>query len=213
MPTTTRWWWIRHAPVPADGRIYGQMDLPADVGEEAVFAGLASVLPDSPVWVLSQLQRTHQTAGAILAARGRTGPEEPVVVTDLAEQHFGNLQGRPRDEVMAEQGTAWNRFWLTPADRAPEGGESFTDLIRRVERAVERLSQAHAGRDIVAVAHGGTIRAALAQALGLPPEQALAFVIDNCSLTRIDHIAAPDGEGPPAWRVHAVNYDARGQAR
>jgi len=35
-----------------------------------------------------------------------------------------------------------------------------------------------------------TIRAALA--LGLDPEAALAFTIENCSITRIDHI---DGAG------------------
>lgn len=209
--TTTRWWWIRHAPVEADGRIYGQMDLPADVGEGTVFAGLATLLPARPVWVASQLQRTHQTARAILAARGETDAPAPVVETDLAEQHFGDFQGRTREEVVAEQGTAWNRFWLTPAESPAPNGESFADVMRRVERAVERLSRTHAGRDIVAVAHGGTIRAALAQALGLAPHRALSFVIDNCSLTRIDHIAPPTDDEPAAWRVHAVNLDPRGK--
>ena len=71
------------------------------------------------------------------------------------------------------------------------------------------MSGAHAGRDIVAVTHGGTIRAALAIALGLDPEQALAFTVDNCSLTRLDHIAGPLGSHAPesesAWRVVFVN--------
>ena len=72
-----------------------------------------------------------------------------------------------------------------------------------MSRAIRRLVELHAGRDIIAVAHGGTIRAALALALGLDPEAALAFTIENCSLTRIDHIDGPGmGHG---WRVVTVN--------
>ena len=54
----------------------------------------------------------------------------------------------------------------------------------------------------MAVAHGGTIRAALAVALALDPESALAFNTDNLALTRIDHLALEEGE---AWRVVGVN--------
>jgi broad specificity phosphatase PhoE len=80
-------------------------------------------------------------------------------------------------------------------------------VIDRVEAAVARLTARHRGRDIVAVGHGGSIRAALALALGLEPERALAFVIDNCSLTRLDHIH-DDSDAATAggvWRVAAVN--------
>jgi broad specificity phosphatase PhoE len=85
-------------------------------------------------------------------------------------------------------------------------------VVERVRATVERLSREHAGRDIVAVTHGGTIRAALAQALSLDPERALSFVVDNCALTRIDHIAPPADSGadtPPAWRVALVNHVPR----
>src|SRR5262249_9228013 len=79
------------------------------------------------------------------------------------------------------------------------------DLVERVSRAIERLTEQFAGRDIVAVAHGGTIKAALSLALRLDPEAALAFAIENCSITRIDHVGGPP---PPAysWRVAAVNH-------
>ncbi len=42
MTVTTRWWWIRHAPVDAGGRIYGQCDLPADCSDDARMRWLAS---------------------------------------------------------------------------------------------------------------------------------------------------------------------------
>jgi len=43
--TTTRFWWVRHAPVAHDGRIYGQEDKTCDCTDETVFKGLARQLP------------------------------------------------------------------------------------------------------------------------------------------------------------------------
>ena len=65
----TRFWWVRHAPVRADGgRIYGQRDLSCDCTDGHVFVALARVLPRDAVWVASNLRRTHETARAIWAA-------------------------------------------------------------------------------------------------------------------------------------------------
>jgi len=66
----------------------------------------------------------------------------------------------------------------------------------------DRLTRYWAGKDIVAVIHGGTVRAALASALGLPLEAALSFHVDTLGLTRIEHIAGVD---QPGWRVTGVN--------
>jgi broad specificity phosphatase PhoE len=204
---------VRHAPVDAGGRIYGQGDLDCDVGERAVFESLARRLPEEAHWVTSHLRRTRQTAEAILGARP-PGAARPALQSEaeLAEQHFGEWQGLSHAELAARRDGAWHRFWLAPAHEAPPGGESFADLVLRTRRAILRLSETHAGGDIVAVAHGGTIRAALALALDLPPERALGFVIDNCSLTRLDLIHGPAGshaeeaaETPGVWRVVAVN--------
>ena len=178
------------------------------------FRGLARALPDGAVWVTSQLQRTRQTARAILAQReGEAAAVELLTEVDLAEQHLGAWQGRSHAELHAERGGAWHRFWMSPAHERPPGGESFSQLIDRAAPAIARLTANHAGRDIVAVAHGGTIRAALALALGLDPERALAFTIENCSLTRIEHFAGPPGSHAPevseAWRVASVNHRPR----
>lgn len=204
MTLVTRWWWIRHAPVTTDGgRIYGQTDVECDVSDRESFEALANMLPRDAVWVASNLKRTHMTAAAIRAA-GLEAPE-PIVDRDLAEQNFGAWQGELRSEVYARN-PDWRGFWLAPAHSAPPGGESFVQLIERTRNAVTRFNESHAGRDIVAVAHGGTIRAALALALKLDPEMALAFTTDNLALTRIDHIFQAQGE---AWRVWAVNLPPR----
>jgi alpha-ribazole phosphatase len=97
--------------------------------------------------------------------------------------------------------------WFADIDVPAPGGESFMDLYNRVKGAIERITIEHAGRDIIAVAHGGTIKAAVGLALGGLPEKGLAFDIDNCSVTRLDHFATQDsaGKGRSNWRLPMVN--------
>jgi len=207
----TRLWWIRHAPVDHGGRIYGQLDLSCDCSDAAIFTRLAEQLPCEAIWVTSNLRRTHETAMAIIRA-GLPGPEripgpQALAIDDLAEQHFGEWQGLAHDELHRLRAGKFHRFWHAPAHEAAPGGESFLAVIERVSRAVHQLVERNAGHDVIAVAHGGTIRAALALALGLDPEAALAFIIENCSITRIDHIDGPGiGHG---WRVVTVNRPPR----
>ena len=202
----TRWWWVRHAPVTGDeGRIYGQTDLSADVSNSRIFARLSELLPENPVLVTSDLQRTTLTADAIAQA-GLALPE-PIKEPAFREQHFGAWQGLKRDRFYKETGATMHRFWIAPAfERAPEG-ESFADLVARAVPAITRLTAEHAGRDILCVAHGGTIRAALAFALGLPPDKALALRTANCGLTQLDHILDENGDGAGVWRIVTVNHD------
>jgi broad specificity phosphatase PhoE len=199
----TRWWWIRHAPVPDGGRIYGQRDLDCDCSAQDVFSALVDVLPRDAVWLTSGLKRTHQTAAAIRAAAAElAAAPDPVMVEAFAEQHLGDWQGLVRRDFLAERRAAGHQFWFAAADECAPGGESFADLVARVTGAIDRLNDEHSGRNIIAVAHGGTIRAALAHALDISADAALAFTIDNCSLTRLDHLGAGSG---PKWRIGAVN--------
>jgi broad specificity phosphatase PhoE len=208
---TTNFWWVRHAPVAHDGRIYGQTDLSCDCSETALFAGLAEKLPRSAMWVTSNLRRTHETAAAIVRA-GLPGPQpipgrEVITMPDLAEQDFGEWQGLTYGELEESRAGDFHRFWHAPAHETPPGGESFVAVLERVSQAIHRLLETCSGRDIIAIAHGGTIRAALALALDLDPEAALAFTIENCSITRIDRIDGPGmGHG---WRVVRVNQPPR----
>ena len=204
---------VEAAPVESGGLIYGQDDLAADCSNSAPFRWLAEVLPRDALWVVPPLQRTRQTAEAIHAHRREETAAESGgfhVEPGFVEQHFGDWQGRSHGELERLRDGEWHRFWLAPADTRPPGGESFFDVVERVSDAVQRLSAQHAGRDIVVVAHGGSIRAAVAHALGLEPERALALSVDNCSLTRLDHIAGAvgshDQDGEHSWRVGRFNH-------
>jgi broad specificity phosphatase PhoE len=208
-PVTTSWWWVRHAPVVGHGgKIYGNSEVACDVSDSAAFGALATRLPSDALWVTSHLGRAKKTAAAIDAAIGKSGSGgfAPLVEPAIGEQDFGDWQGRRHDEIERASDMVYHKFWAAPAHHAPPGGESFVDVVERVATAIARLTDEHAGRDIVAVSHGGPIRAALAVAFGLEPEVALAVRIENLSITRLDHVAGPGLGGD--WRIVHVNHPA-----
>ena len=98
--------------------------------------------------------------------------------------------------VSAQRGPVWpdrgNSFWLSH--------QNGTWYLSTWSPVCYRIP---AGQDVVAVAHGGTIRAAIAHALGLGPGGGLAFSIENCSVTRLDYITFGAQCG---WRIGMVNH-------
>mgnify|MGYP001806500294 FL=1 len=199
-PSITRWWLVRHGPVPCPhGRIHGQLDVACDVSDDDDFRQLARRVPAYALLVESGLMRCRQTSGALEAA-GLVLPP-PLIEPDLMEQNFGRWQGRSWADLEAAKEPELADFWRDPAHSAPPGGESFAEMCLRVKAALDHFNLSHGGRDILAVVHAGTIRAALAIALGLDPAQALRFSIQPLSLTRLDVTV----EG---WRVECVNITA-----
>ncbi len=199
----TRWWWVRHAPILAPpGIIAGRADLPCDLSDGAVLDALAAMLPRGAVWTATPLSRARDTAGALLARLGEA--VEPRIEPAFLEQDFGDWQGLVHGDLADDPVAA--AFWMAPATNAPPGGQSFAAMAADVAAGIDRLSAAHAGRDIVCVAHAGPIRAAVGHALGLSPERMLALVVDCLHICRLDRI---DGEGPAVWRVAGVNLPPR----
>ncbi|MDE2469938.1 MAG: histidine phosphatase family protein [Bradyrhizobium sp.] len=186
MSEQTRLWLIRHAPVAGPEGVIHAIDAPADIGDAAALATLRTKLPAGATAFASPSIRTLATAAAL----GLNAVEQP----DFVEQNFGDWTGRRHDDLARELGEAYRDFWRTPANSRPPAGESFAEQVARVGNGLAKLP---AG-DVVLVVHSGTIRAALAIALDLLPEQALRFAIDPFSLTRIDRVAG-------GWRVVGVN--------
>jgi alpha-ribazole phosphatase len=186
MTTEARLWLVRHAPVDGPHAVIHAANAPADTGDTTTLARLRAELPPTCSAFCSPARRTWETALALGL--------DPVKVPEFREQDFGTWTGRRHDELAAELGAAYQSFWRTPARNRPPGGESFIDQIARVAAGLAALP---AG-DVVLVVHSGTIRAALAVALGVAPDSALRFAIDPLSLTRIDRL-------DNAWRIVAVN--------
>jgi broad specificity phosphatase PhoE len=198
----TRFWLIRHAIVEENARqiVYGTMDVelcPHSLqAQKPMYAALARRLPRPAVWLASPLTRTQRTAAAIFAAGY---PEQPFgIVPGLIELGFGEWQGQGHAAVRAQLTLVPHAFWPLAGDERPPGGESMQDGVVRVGETMEALAREYAGQDVVAVSHGGAIRAALAHGVGLSADMALHFSIENISLTRLDRT-------PEGWRVACVN--------
>ncbi|MCX7382324.1 MAG: histidine phosphatase family protein [Alphaproteobacteria bacterium] len=198
----TNFWLIRHALVEENARAYNygatDVELCPHTLESArpTYAALARRLPQPAVWVISPLSRTRRTAAAIF----RDGyPEQPLAVEPaVIEQSMGDWHGLPHADVPGRLTMPAHPFWPLAGQERPPGGESMADVMLRVGPALERLATAHAGRDVVVVSHGGTIRAAIGHALGVGPDAALHFSVHNLALTRLER-------HPRGWSVVCAN--------
>jgi alpha-ribazole phosphatase len=202
MMTHTGFWMVRHALVEENARamLYGTMDVelcPRTLDSETpTYASLARRLPKPAAWVVTPLSRTRLTADAILRAGypATTYAVEP----DLIEQDMGDWQGLPHGDLPQHLSMPAHPFWPFSGTESPPHGESMVTVIGRVGAALERLAEAHPGRDVVVVSHGGAIRAAVAHALKVAADNALHLSVANLSLTRMER---HDG----GWRVVCVN--------
>jgi broad specificity phosphatase PhoE len=198
----TDFWLIRHALVDENARafLYGVMDVPlceTTLLEQApMYQALAARLPRPADWLVTPLSRTRRTAETIFA---HGYPKADLgVEAGLIEQSLGEWQGLPHHELPAKLVHPAHAFWPLAGHEKPPGGESIAEVITRVGAAMERLAEDHAGREVVIVSHGGAIRAAIAHALGIGPDNALHMSIQNLSLSRLQ-------QTPHGWRVVCVN--------
>ena len=133
----------------AQGRICGRTDIPLTERGEAQAKALAEKLAGKGIDLIiaSPMIRARQTAAAVSQEIGI-----PVVTDDrLIEQDYGIYEGK--DRLDAGFLTNKRRF----AYRYP-GGESMLDVAHRVYGLLEELKEAHPGKTILLVCHGGVCR-------------------------------------------------------
>ena len=176
---------MRHAESTDDARglCYGQLDVELSQSGREQCARLAAALASAPVAavVSSPLRRALETADAIARPHGL----EVVVLDGLRELDFGELEGKTYDEIAASRPELYRRWMTEPTRVRFPGGESYADLEARATDAVSKLREEHDGRTVVAVAHGGVVRAVVARALGLPADRIFRLSVDFASVTRV----------------------------
>ena len=177
-------------------RFIGHLDVPLSALGVRQSAAQAARLAPVKLAALysSDLTRARRTGEIIGAPHGLT----PTIVPELGEMAMGRWEGLTAAAIQRDEP---DRFadWMANVGRFPfPDGESVPDLEARAWPAFEAIAGAHAGQAIAVVAHGGTNRALLCRALGLPPGRLLSMGQDYGALTVLERIDT-------AWRLLHLN--------
>jgi broad specificity phosphatase PhoE len=182
----TRLYLVRHGETveSGDGRCIGRTDRPLSAaGRESaerlapMFAGLSLAAVYS-----SPLDRAVATARPVAAASGLT----PICLESLAEIDFGVFEGRTFAEIAASDVELYERWMAVPTTVRFPGGESYADLKTRALTAARDIVCRHRGASVLAVSHGGPIRAIVADVLEIPDRSLFRIEVAHASVTLIE---------------------------
>ena len=129
----------------------------------------------------SPLKRAHLTALKIAQPHNLT----PVILPELIEINFGNWEGQSLKMLEAERPLDFKRWKSDPFFNPPDGAETWHEITARLEHAINIIKSSGCER-VIAVTHGGIIRAIFAILLGLSPHAVWNIEVFNCSLSCIE---------------------------
>lgn len=128
----------------------------------------------------SDLQRAWETA----AVAGRALQIAPQAEPRLREIGFGVVEGLTFSEAEARY-PQMMAAWLENDSLLPHGAETTAAFAGRLAALLVELKRRHAEQTLLLVAHGGSIRELLRQALGLPPAGRWLFTVELGSLSEV----------------------------
>lgn len=176
----------------------GSTDVPLDeLGLRQAALLAERIRRDLTVDVLlsSPLQRALTTARIVGSQIGL----EPVVVPELTEMDFGQLEGVTIDRIAEEHPKIAVRMNdVEDDDFGWPGGDSRRGFHARVLRVFQAILADYPGGRVMVVAHGGVIGSFLNQVAGESPNDWRRFPMLNCGLTHL-HVTS---EGAT---VHLLN--------
>jgi len=197
---------VRHASTEWSGeRWCGLTDVSlsrAGVTEARSLASrLAAELPAEVALVSSPARRARETAEPIARALGLRADVDGAIAVDiddeLQEVDFGRAEGCTWADIERRLPNLAAALAAGTLEVDWPGGETAAAVRRRVGAAWQRL----AGRDrpVVAVCHGGVIRAVLGLVLGLDPGQRWSVApASSLELRRTDGVWGVVGADEPA---------------
>lgn len=165
----------------------GGVDLPlTDLGEAQAKALATELMSRGGVDIVvsSPLLRTRQTADRVSEAAGC-----PVEIhSGIAEASFGEWDGF----TYAEINDRWPeqlRAWLSSADVAPPGGETFNEVRSRVEAARRDIIAQHQGLRVAVISHVTPTKIMVGTALEAPLQSVFRMELSPCSISTISWFA------------------------
>jgi broad specificity phosphatase PhoE len=191
---------VEHA---AEGRFFGHTDVALSATGRLQVEALAVQLASEKLDAIyaSDLRRARDSAAPLAGARGLA----PVVVPALREMAMGRWEGLTFREIRERDPEAV-AAWFASLESFPfPGGESLQDLRARVMPALGEILARHAGGHVAVVAHGGTNRVIIAEALGLPLGNLLRLAQDYAGWSVIEY-------RPDVAVLHTLNRRVAGIA-
>ena len=177
-PGATVLYLIRHGATEANERtpfiLQGDaIDLPLSAAGAGQATAVAELLAGQPIAAVysSGLLRARETAAAVAAPHALA----PTVVADLQECNVGQWEGLDWETVRRTCPEAHRKFVEDPAENPNLGGESYGDVLRRVQPVLDGLIRRHSGESIAVVAHNVVNRVYLSQLLGIALRQAASI--------------------------------------
>ena len=189
---------LRHGEVvlAETRRFIGHLDVPLSPLGERQSAAQAGRLAPVKLAALytSDLGRARRTGEIVGTPHGLV----PSVVPALREMAMGRWEGLTAAAIQRDEPARFAEWMANVGEFPFPDGESVLDLESRAWPAFDAITSAHAGHAIAIVAHGGTNRALLCRALGLPRGRLLSMGQDYGALTVLERLDA-------AWRLLHLN--------
>lgn len=140
-------------------------------------------LRDQPLVAIyaSPLLRAVETATILAEPHGQAVQ----TVSALLEIDVGDWEGRSWVDIQREEPEAYQGFMTAPEIHPYAGGENITQLLARVEPALEGLANAHVGQTVAVVAHNVVNRSYVGKLLGLSMAAARGIPQHNCGINVI----------------------------
>jgi probable phosphoglycerate mutase len=130
------------------------------------------------------MRRTRQTADAVARALGAEVRE----VDAFRECAFGEWEGLTFDEVREGWPEALDA-WMGDPKAVPPGGESFTDVRRRVLRARDQLLARYPRQTVLVVTHVTPTKVLVADAVDAPLSALYRMELSPATLTEVQWYA------------------------
>lgn len=190
---------IRHGETDWNAalRYQGHAAVPLnDIGRaQARAAGARLRAAGAAALYASDLLRAAETAAILGAAVGLAPQQMP----ELREIDVGQWEGLTPEELYRRFPDHMREFERDPARTVRLGGESYAQLQARALAALTTIQRRHApGETVLAVSHGGTIRALLCHVIGLDLAHFGRLWLDNGSFTELRL-------GSSGWRLTRLN--------
>jgi probable phosphoglycerate mutase len=178
-------YYVRHGLTQwnVEQRLQGRKDIPLNDEGRAQAFHCGEILrqlfdrdgadPASLVYESSPLIRARATMELMRSALG-LDPSQYQIDTRLAEISFGAWEGLTYAEILARDKALLDERERDKWEFLPPRGESYAQVMRRVEAWYTRLYA-----NTVVAAHGGTARALIAHLAIVPPQEAPHYPIDQ----------------------------------